>query len=89
MLTLLAGTGKYKDDNSNEIGEHLNELLCASRKAGNEYARDIKSTENVGRENCALGSPKSKDYDRDSKPTTVTKAIVCPCSGCVIHYKIP
>jgi len=88
MLLLLSGAGEHQHHDGYQIRKHLDDLLLASRKAGDIYAGDIKTAEYVGAEDSGAGLPQSEDNDSDSKPTSVTEAVICPGAGGVVHYEV-
>ena len=88
MLALFTRACKDEDCNGYKVGEHLDKLLCAAREARDKYAGDIKSAEDVGREDRASRLPKRKNYDCDSKPSSVAEAVVGPCSRGVVHNEV-
>ena len=88
MLPFLFDAYKYEYDNGNNIGQHLNKLFGAARKAGNVNAYNIEAAEKEGTQNGRFGSPDCENNYCNGKPSTVAEAVVGPCSGRIVHNKI-
>ena len=86
ILALLAQRHDDQNDQRDDVGEHLVELLDGKiGTGGDEDVEDVESAEENGRQHADIRTPDRENDQRNGEPAAVAEGVVRPHAAGVVH----